>query len=384
MLSELHGPGHRGIKSMYMMCLNKYTGFKREQIEKYVGGCAAFQREKLIDRVESIRPIVSEGPWQHVQADLIDLHNFTEENDGFSYILNIVDLYSRFWFSFLLKGKTADEIGKHFKKLFLTEGAPLKLQTDNGKEFCNETLRGICNSFSIVFAHGRPRHPQSQGQIERLNQTIVRSLSRALSKKPKRWIDHLDEVVYQYNTSWHRATNSNAMALFRKRLGFSGMANHVTVAANESAEGISEDDAEYLVADFDSEQESDVIQLEEPSVNVEADLSAVNYGENDTVDYDTMDYGHRYRERMVVDSDVHRTSPRTFNPGDHVLIAVENDNNTKIRKRKFGEKFEDDVWVVVARSGRHNVVIQLGDETKTIAKKLIKKFIEPWPPLNSP
>jgi len=102
-ISQMHLPGHRGIKSMYMFSLGRYVGFKRKRINEYVRGCEACQRERPLQRVQAIRPIISDRPWQHIQADLIDMRNYANDNDGFSWTHNIIDLYSKYCHYFPLK-----------------------------------------------------------------------------------------------------------------------------------------------------------------------------------------------------------------------------------------------------------------------------------------
>lgn len=73
---------------------------------------------------------------------------------------------------------------KHHKKIpeelsmiFLTWGAPSILQSDNGREFVAaiiDALVAIWPSCKIV--HGRPRHPQSQGSVERANADVENML----------------------------------------------------------------------------------------------------------------------------------------------------------------------------------------------------------------
>ena len=61
-------------------------------------------------------------------------------------------------------------------------------------------------------------YSQSQGQVERLNQTICQSLAKALHKKPKRWIDIHSEVVLGYNTTYHSAIGKSPFEAFKKRV----------------------------------------------------------------------------------------------------------------------------------------------------------------------
>ena len=54
--------------------------------------------------------------------------------------------------------------------LFRKEGkAPKILHSDNGGEFIAEILNEIAAQFGIEVVHGRPYHPQSQGNLISFN-----------------------------------------------------------------------------------------------------------------------------------------------------------------------------------------------------------------------
>lgn len=75
--------------------------------------------------------------------------------------------------------------------LFYREGPPYILQCDNGKEFKNKNLYSVANNRGVKIIHGRVSHPQSNGQVERLNQTICNIFSASLCGKPKKWVEIL-------------------------------------------------------------------------------------------------------------------------------------------------------------------------------------------------
>ena len=55
----------------------------------------------------------------------------------------------------------------------MTQGPPLILQHDNGREFVNNVIARLKNLWlDIVIVRGRPRHPQTQGSVERANQDV--------------------------------------------------------------------------------------------------------------------------------------------------------------------------------------------------------------------
>ncbi|KAF9754385.1 Transposon Tf2-6 polyprotein [Nosema granulosis] len=87
----------------------------------------------------------------------------------------------------------------------------------------------LCSRFKITVKHSRPRHPQSQGQVERLNQTITRYLQKFVFEEEKHlsideslkvWKKHLAQVVYDYNLATHSATKKTPFRLFLQIPGF--------------------------------------------------------------------------------------------------------------------------------------------------------------------
>ena len=88
--------------------------------------------------------------------------------------------FFKFLWAIPLPNKEAKTVGKVLTKLFSQWGAPAILQADNGTEFSAKVINNICNSLEIKIQHGHARHPMSQGQIERLNQTVGRGFTKML------------------------------------------------------------------------------------------------------------------------------------------------------------------------------------------------------------
>ena len=56
---------------------------------------------------------------------------------------------------------------------------PEKIVTDNGKEFTNNKIKKFCKKIDVELLHGRARHSQTQGVVERYNRTINYLLKNA-------------------------------------------------------------------------------------------------------------------------------------------------------------------------------------------------------------
>ncbi|KAE8738537.1 hypothetical protein FOCC_FOCC015981 [Frankliniella occidentalis] len=90
-----------------------------------------------------------------------------------------------------LKTKTAEEVAGRVLKMFLVFGALSVMQSVNRREYCNKiigSLRETWPEIKIVHAHGKLRHSQSQGSVERANQDIqgTRQTPAALLPTPVR------------------------------------------------------------------------------------------------------------------------------------------------------------------------------------------------------
>jgi transposase InsO family protein len=68
----------------------------------------------------------------------------------------------------------------------------------NGKEFKNEILKNLFKKYFISARFGRVRHPQSQGIVERANQTLMRRLSKCLHGKGVRWFDSIGKLFLYF------------------------------------------------------------------------------------------------------------------------------------------------------------------------------------------
>ena len=125
-----------------------------------------------------------------VQIDLIDLRHLPDS--GFKWILHCVDHWSKFNFLYPLKQKSAASVAEPLDtQLFPYFGVPRILHSDNGREFINALIADLLQKWGpgIQLVSGRPRHPQSQGAVERAHATFQCKLSAKIlehnAKKPK-------------------------------------------------------------------------------------------------------------------------------------------------------------------------------------------------------
>lgn len=156
-----HEIGHPGITKMKSLINLKYYGISSAEITKYVNRCIVYKRYNPISTVQNINQIIADHKYQRYQMDCIDLTYAKELNERKSYVLTVIDCYTKYAWCFPHKEKTEANVESHLKYIFMNFGQPEILHSDNGKEFENKNVKELCRNFGVSFFHERTRHPQS-------------------------------------------------------------------------------------------------------------------------------------------------------------------------------------------------------------------------------
>jgi transposase InsO family protein len=124
------------------------------------------------------------------------------------YLLNIVDHFSKYAWSFFLKNKDSSSI-EYCLKILFSHHKPKIFLTDNGLEFDNESLKCLLKENGIKPIHVRVKHPQTQGSVEKLNRAIKEAFLLIIHQNQKLLQDPhaiLSQMIYEYNRRKHRTT----------------------------------------------------------------------------------------------------------------------------------------------------------------------------------
>ena len=82
--------------------------------------------------------------------DLADLSSFSKYNEKYKYLLNVIDIFSRYAWSVPLKHKTGNSITSGLKVLF-QHTKPITIQSDKGTEFANATVQQYLKRQGVSF-----------------------------------------------------------------------------------------------------------------------------------------------------------------------------------------------------------------------------------------
>jgi Integrase core domain/Chromo (CHRromatin Organisation MOdifier) domain len=140
------------------------------------------------------------------QADLVVMDKFAEYNDGWKYLMTVIDCFSRYAFAIPLKSKKPTEIVDAFAVVFKEYGIPLKVQTDNGGEYKNRNVNSFMKECGVILYFTR-NDAIKASLVERFNRTLKERLWMYMTEENKfRYIDVLPSVVNSYNHTVHTST----------------------------------------------------------------------------------------------------------------------------------------------------------------------------------
>ena len=100
-----------------------------------------------------------------------------------------------------------------WKNIICHFGIPQAIIADNGPQFDSITFRNFCSELNIRNLYSTPRYPQSNGQAEATNKTLVTALKKRLEQAKWKWIEELPGVLSAYRTTLGRPTENTPFAL---------------------------------------------------------------------------------------------------------------------------------------------------------------------------
>lgn len=175
----------------------------RNDITDYIKHCPICQkvwqgRENIIAAIKTIRHL---EPFELIAIDTLKV---SEDIHGNKYVFAIVDSFSRY--IELEPSESCDSKGaaQALLKTVCRYGPPKYIQSDQGTEFVNGVIKSLLEWFKVQHNQTLAYHPQSNGQIERANRTILRHLRGLVLEKEvtTRWSDFLPLVQRIMNMTY--------------------------------------------------------------------------------------------------------------------------------------------------------------------------------------
>ena len=142
-----------------------------------------------------------DGPWQAVH---VDFFGPLPKSGGMSYVLVVVDRFTRMAHLIACKDQETTTVLRHFvHDIVRLHGVPVSLTSDRGGQFASTLHEGVMAACGVKVKHTTSFHPASNGIAERVNQHIVKYLRIDLNNEQDNWAELLPLCELAYNNSDH-------------------------------------------------------------------------------------------------------------------------------------------------------------------------------------
>ena len=121
-------------------------------------------------------------------CDLVEMQEWSKQNKGYRYMLNVIDIFSKYAWSIPLKDKTGKSILDGFKQIVKESNRiPKNIWVDEGKEFYNKLMNEWLKENNIIRYSTHGEHKSVV--IERFNRTLKELMwKRFTSENTRNWI----------------------------------------------------------------------------------------------------------------------------------------------------------------------------------------------------
>lgn len=184
------------------------------------------QYRRIVKKKFPRRRVMARFPFEIFMADLIEYPNDRFVNNGYKFILILIDCFTKMVYAAPMKKKNKEWTADAFESIFKHfDQFPTNLVTDGGKEFFNSSVQKVFHNYGINHYRASTKTKFKASVAERVIGTLKRKLEKYFVKnETRKWTDILDKFVLNYNKTPHRSigmapldvTNDNREQVYKQ------------------------------------------------------------------------------------------------------------------------------------------------------------------------
>jgi transposase InsO family protein len=289
-LNELHNQhGHPQTDATFGIISTRFWWPEMyEDIKAHVTECVDCCQHARPTHHEESQPVLVKKIFDRWQMDLIGPLPVTGRR--YRYICVAVECVTRWAEAAPLRSATAEEVSRFLKTYILPRfGSPRHLQTDNGTHFSNQVIKQLTDEWGIQHHFSTAYHPQSNGMVERLNQTLAHQLARTCHGKD--WDLKIDQCLLAYRTTRHSSTkHTPANLLYGEELT---LPVEVRLSPSTEEQTIDEVEKERVL-----QINEKIIRLREAAVETTQKMQQKRQQKTPSIKFQKGDLVYRYRSNL--------------------------------------------------------------------------------------
>ncbi|WVZ89976.1 hypothetical protein U9M48_036321 [Paspalum notatum var. saurae] len=215
---------HPGSNKMYQDLKRKFwwTRMKRE-IAKYVSECDVCQKIKAdqLKPAGMLQPLALPAwKWEDIHMDFIV--GLPRTQKGYDSIWVIIDHLTKSAHFIPVKTNytAATYAGLYVSRIVSLHGVPRTITSDRGSLFVSCFWEHLQTALGATLIHSSSYHPQTSGQVERVNQILEDMLRACALTYSTKWDECLPLAEFTYNNSYQKSLDMAPFEALYERVTF--------------------------------------------------------------------------------------------------------------------------------------------------------------------
>lgn len=214
-IRHVHDRGHFAVdKTEKLIKTDYWFQGMRPKIEKYMQNCIdCILAEKKSGKLEGwLHPIDKEGiPFGTYHIDHFGPLPSTKKK--YNHIFAVVDGFTKFIWLYPVKTTNTIEVLDKLIKQSAIFGNPRRIVSDRGSTFTSHDFKEYCKDEGIEHVTVVTGLPRGNGQIERVNRTLIPLLTKLTHPNPFEWHKYVEKAQRYLNSIPNRSTGMSPFYL---------------------------------------------------------------------------------------------------------------------------------------------------------------------------
>ena len=197
-----------------------WPGMARE-LKNRVKNCAHCKKFEGAPPIAKVKKLPCSSPGEIVHIDYTSIEETVNLNEKpvIRNVLVMQDHFSKHVVAYVVKDQKAKTAAKALRwGYFGLFGAPAYLVSDQGGAFTGKVVESLAKLYGVQKLRMSSCHAQTNGQVERMNQTLIHMIGKLDEEKKARWSEYLPELLLSYNSTPSAVTGySSLFLLFGRR-----------------------------------------------------------------------------------------------------------------------------------------------------------------------
>lgn len=204
--------GHQGVERTFELMSRKYyfCGMRR-YVKQHVYACfQCLAAKSRPGRQAGVLHPIPPGnrPFHTIHIDHVG--PFIKSSRGNKFVFVLIDNLTKYVVLTSMRDTKTANVLKCLENFICDFGAPARIISDRGTCFTAKAFNELCTKHGIKHVLTSPRHPQANGQVERVNATLVPLMQANTVKKDcKDWDAKMKQIQRDLNEAKNATTGKS-------------------------------------------------------------------------------------------------------------------------------------------------------------------------------